>query len=349
MREIVARAGQLLSENCGFALAVILTQSGSTPREAGTIMLIEPDGSITGTIGGGLPEGATITSAKAAIGARESRLLHFDMTNEDTAGDGLICGGIIDVFVDVVKPDAAYPKRLFAELGGLFERGGRAWWGFYPQGAPGGADAGCRQCLLKDDGTMIGPAGNWPDAAELGGVQPSRFDVFTLSEDRQLYLKRVGSEGRAVVYGGGHVARQLVPLLGTLGFETTVIDDRAEFANSAGFPSADNIIVHDLSEGVVEAVPLASDSYAIIVTRGHSFDLEVLRQVLVTDAAYIGMIGSRKKRDAIYENLLENGFTQADIDRVHSPIGLAIKAQTPEEIAVSIAAEMILVRRDGGV
>jgi xanthine dehydrogenase accessory factor len=145
-------------------------------------------------------------------------------------------------------------------------------------------------------------------------------------------------------FGAGHVAVPTVRLAATVGFDVVVIDDRDEFANAERFPDAARIGITDNFEHAVEGLPVDDDSFIVIVTRGHRFDREVLQQALKTNAGYIGMIGSRRKRDALYAALIKEGVTQTELARVHSPIGLAIEAETPEEIAVSIVGEMIAER-----
>jgi len=127
-------------------------------------------------------------------------------------------------------------------------------------------------------------------------------------------------------------------------FRTVVLDDRAEFANRKRFAETDEVIVLENFDNAFGGVVIDPDAYIVIVTRGHSHDKTVLAQALKTDAGYIGMIGSRTKRDTIYRALKQEGFTQTDIDRVHSPIGMDIGAETPEEIAISIVAELVRVR-----
>jgi xanthine dehydrogenase accessory factor len=136
-------------------------------------------------------------------------------------------------------------------------------------------------------------------------------------------------------------------LAGRCGFRVVVIDDRAEFAGAARFPSAAEVIQASFY-GVMERIPVDASSFLVIVTRGHLHDKAVLAQALRTDARYIGMIGSRRKRDIIYAALLEEGYIRADLDRVHSPIGLDIGAETPAEIAVSVVAELIRERAGRG-
>ncbi|MDL2294392.1 XdhC family protein [Ruminococcaceae bacterium OttesenSCG-928-D13] len=143
--------------------------------------------------------------------------------------------------------------------------------------------------------------------------------------------------------GGGHVSQELVPLLSRVGFRCVVFDDRPEFTTEALFPDAVARITGDF-ENIAASLEIGPGDYVTVMTRGHSYDLEVQRQVLARPSAYVGVIGSRSKIAAVNKRLLEAGVPQREIDRVHTPIGLPIKAQTPAEIAVSIAAEMILIR-----
>jgi len=158
-----------------------------------------------------------------------------------------------------------------------------------------------------------------------------------------IFVEPVISDPVLYVFGGGHISSQIVPLAHRVGFKLVVIDDRPEFSNPQRFPEADDVYNYPF-DGVIDRLHVNESSYLVIVTRGHSHDKTVLAQSLRTTAGYIGMIGSRRKNAIIYEKLFEDGFSQKDIDRVHAPIGLEIGAETPEEIAVSIVAELIKVR-----
>ena len=149
------------------------------------------------------------------------------------------------------------------------------------------------------------------------------------------------------VFGAGHVSRQIVPLAAGVDFQVVVIDDREDFANAGYFPDATDIHQYPF-EGLMERLPIDESSFLVIVTRGHMHDKTVLAQALKTNATYIGMIGSSRKRRLIYQKLVEEGFKEEGLLRVHSPIGLEIGAETPEEIAVSIVAELIKVRAGKG-
>ena len=163
----------------------------------------------------------------------------------------------------------------------------------------------------------------------------------------EIFVEPVVSDPVLYVFGAGHISRQIVPVASRVGFQVVVIDDRADFADTSHFPEARDIYQLPFEE-VMDRFSIHELSYLVIVTRGHMHDKNVLAQALKTEAGYIGMIGSSRKRDIIYEKLLEEGFTEKDLSRVHSPIGLDIGAETPEEIAVSIVAELIMVRRGHG-
>jgi len=152
----------------------------------------------------------------------------------------------------------------------------------------------------------------------------------------------------AFIFGAGHVGQALEPILRYVNFTTKVIDDRPDFANRQRFPEAHEVVVIDSFEDAYQGMETNENSYIVIVTRGHSADYDVLKQTLQRTTAYIGMIGSKNKVAELYSMLREDGFSQQELDRVYSPIGLSIFAETPEEIAISIAAEMIKVRAGHG-
>ena len=162
---------------------------------------------------------------------------------------------------------------------------------------------------------------------------------------KEYLIEPVFNYERVYIFGAGHVAQKIADITKMLDFKTIVLDDREEFANRERFKTADEVKTIPSFDNLFNYIKVDSRSYIIIVTRGHAYDKEVLAQMLKTDAKYIGMIGSKTKRDFIYNSLLNEGYTLKDIERVYCPIGLSIFAQTPEEIAVSIAAELVKIRR----
>ena len=316
------------------ASATIVTHEGSTPRSAGSKMLLLPDKTMYGTVGGGLVEAQVLAAAARVLADGEPRLLDFDLTGELAAGADMVCGGKLRVFLEriVPGPEAA----LFAELEARLVRGERCLLATPMQG--GG------RALVPARGPALGAELPEPmlqslRAAGADILAPVLFEALNSS----WFLEPWNGPSPLYIAGAGHVSRPTAQIAAMTGFRVVVMDDRPEFANADRFPFAHEISVCAL-ETCLEGVDLGSGASVVIVTRGHVHDAVVLAQALRTPAGYIGMIGSRRKRDSVYQRLRGQGFTDSDLARVHCPIGLDIGAETPEEIAVSIVAELIQSR-----
>ena len=334
MKQICDEAIKLLESKESFVQATILKSSGSMPRGAGACMLVLCDGSIKGTVGGGAIEAGIIRSAPGVFAEKRPRVIDVVLDGNDAVAVGMICGGSATVLVDYI--DAKNPGNLvfFKALEQALRKGVQV------QIVTAPSSSARSQCLLLQDGSLQGTNGFDHDILQT--LQNSR----NAPELPGVYLHRAGADGAAYIFGAGHCGEKLAPVLSSVGFCTIVIDDRAEFANSSRFPLADEILVPESMDLVFDQIEFNADSYIIIVTRGHMFDELVLRHALKTQAGYIGMIGSRTKRDAIYKNLLSDGYLPEDLERVYSPIGIPIRDETPEEIAVSITAQLIKVRAE---
>lgn len=164
------------------------------------------------------------------------------------------------------------------------------------------------------------------------------------AEHPEDFVQDFGVETTAFIFGAGHVAKALEPVLRHVDFRTVVIDDRAEFANRDRFPQAEEIRVIPDFKKAFEGINIDMNSFIVIVTRGHAGDYDVLKEALRKEPAYIGLMGSKKKNAFLFDMLRQDGFSEADIARIYAPVGLPINAETPEEIAISVAAEMIKVR-----
>jgi len=162
--------------------------------------------------------------------------------------------------------------------------------------------------------------------------------------EMKVFIDVIQPKEEVLIFGAGHIAVYVSKLMKMIGFKVTVIDDREEFANKERFPESDEIIIESIDKAL-QHIKITPSTYIIIVTRGHLQDQEVLASVIESDAAYIGMIGSRKKNATVFQYLEEQGVSAQELKKVHAPIGIDIGAQTPEEIAVSIIAEIIEVRR----
>ncbi len=336
MNEILTTIIDTLSQNRHAVFCGIVESSGSAPRTSGARMLVLPDGSIRGSVGGGPVEGASVTKALGMLeGDDTHRFLTFDLSSATAADAGMVCGGAVKVLLQRVVPEQC---PFFEKLRDMFRERQRP----------------SLVTVMREDSDPV--LGMWSASAGLEGVGLPEAMAAELSRKaskaRQNF--RIGDGGVTVfaepliaptvlhIVGAGHVALATSRVAAFAGFEVVVMDDRADFANAARYPEAREVRVLENFEDCLK--DLGPDDYVVIVTRGHLHDRDVLAQALRTEAGYIGMIGSRSKRDAVYRSLLESGYVQADIDRVFCPIGMSIGADTPEEIAVSIVGEMIRVR-----
>jgi len=342
MKQLCDEAIRLLEAGESFIQATVLTSSGSTPCSAGAFMLILEDGSIRGTAGGGALEGGIIKAAPEIMRLRSARVVDIVLDGSDDNAPDMICGGTASVLIDFIS--AGHPGNLgfFMALRSALRSGTRAQI-ITRQPVSGGGETR-NQCLLTTNGPPLGAEGFSQEIIEALKNREGSYDAFTRLDGFGVWLHRIDSDGTAYIFGAGHCGEKLAHALYTIGFGTVVIDDRDEFANRDRFPEADEILIPESMDTPLLETEFGEDSYIVIVTRGHMQDELVLRGALRTGAGYIGMIGSKRKREAIYRNLLNDGYQQSDLDRVYSPIGLNIGAESPEEIAVSIAAEMIKVR-----
>lgn len=352
-----------------FALATIIRKNGSAPRMAGAQMIVRADGSILGTVGGGKMEAMVMDLAREMIHKRESGVTRIEMTGESAATGDMICGGVQDVLVEVLDPNN---EKLLQALRSYQEVVHQRHLGWWVTRIPAGNQKQIEHFLVKDDGQLIWgcdpidhvqvefqarEADEYHDHLEQGApvlkMGESSIDLKDILHpviegkgDRQWLIDPILFSGSVYIFGAGHVSRQIAKITKLVGFRTIVIDDRAEFANSERFPDADEIIVVDSYDHLFDHIPVEPESYMVIVSRGHLYDRIVLSQCLKVDAAYTGMIGSKRKVQLVFEQLEKEGYDRAKIDRVYSPIGLKIGAETPEEIAVSITAELIQVRSE---
>ncbi len=317
----------MLNAGCGGVLLTVCERRGSAPRGLGAAMLIEADGSQKGTIGGGAVEYAATQEAAAMMFTHGSRTLDYRLSASEIAGAGMICGGSVRVLAQYLEPSDEN-RRLFTQL-------------------KAARDGGAQAALVRrlENGSVA--AMGWWDGQRLHDVEAqmpeSCGSQAWLSADGTLLYEPVGLGTRALLFGGGHVSQRLAPLLEYIDFRCVICEDRSEFARPELFPIEAQVLLGDFSRlGSFTAVH--TEDYVVIMTRGHQADYEILRQVLKTDACYIGCIGSRNKIALTRKKLSEDGFSAEECARVHTPIGLPIGAQTPEEIAVSIAAEMIQIR-----
>jgi xanthine dehydrogenase accessory factor len=330
----------LLEQGESFVLATIINQLGSAPRMAGAKMIVTSDGRIVDTIGGGLLEAEVMKAAADVLDTSGTQIRTFDLGGVKVDSMDMICGGEVEILLESIDTTASN-LNLFKRLYNIIQEGGKGCL-VTCLGTRGKTE----RCIVLGGGAVEGdfsfPA-SWLERIknEAAGL---RSAILCTIEDQRFFVEPIFATGTVYIFGAGHVSQQVAHLTSMTHFRTVVLDDRAEFANVERFPEADEIKVPaSLSEAFTD-LEVGRDSYIVIVTRGHRHDKTVLKQALRTEAVYIGMIGSKGKRDAVYKALLDEGVSRMDLERVHSPIGLKIGGDTPEEIAVSIVAELVKER-----
>ncbi|MBP3674717.1 MAG: xanthine dehydrogenase accessory protein XdhC [Oscillospiraceae bacterium] len=326
MDRIFAKLLYEMEKNKDTVLVTIIADRGSAPRGAGSQMLVGKDGRILGTIGGGAVEARSEQIALEQLEKQESRCHEFLLHANDKEDIGMVCGGNVTVLFQYIPGDSAVWKTL---AGAVLERVSSRQPGWLALKTDGSEPS----LLDRDGNTILG-------TPVCGTVT---HKVWLPDQSRNVFSLPLPIGERALIFGGGHCAQALAPLLTTVGFRVTVMDNREEYANRDNFPNAESLIVGDYTK-LSDYMTLSEDDYAVVMTNGHSFDLEVQDQLLRQPMAYVGVIGSRSKKASVNKRLMERGVTEEAIATVHSPIGVSIKAVTPEEIAVSIAGEMIYVR-----
>lgn len=330
MRNMFKTMTERLTAGEDLVLVTVISSSGSAPRGAGARMLIGKEGRICGTIGGGAVEYRSEHIAAEVLKERRSGEHDFSLTKDDVQKLGMICGGAVGVFFSFIPANDPYVLSVAREAERRIAAGQDLW--LLSELSDGG-----RLGLWSKDGFFGIEAPEW--TRELMSRHPTRRSA----DGRDFYVEQISNSGRVFVFGCGHVAQELVPVLAHVGFRCVAMDDRPEFANEQAIKGAESVLLIDF-EKIAESVTIGEEDYVCVMTRGHAFDTVVQAQVLQTPACYIGVIGSRAKTIGVQNQLRAQGFTDKDFERITTPIGLNIKAETPAEIAISIAAQMIEVR-----
>jgi xanthine dehydrogenase accessory factor len=332
-----------LNQGNGVVMATILSKQGSAPRSAGTKMIVHGDGRINGTIGGGWIEARVQELARELFRTRTGALIQeFTLDAMAYADMDMVCGGNVTLLLEYL---AASPQNLefFQKRLDLAAGGQDGFLASRLAKQPDGSYTVDRFLVSGRD--QIGPypldekiMTRLSDHAEM-----MRSPGLIHLDEGTFFIEPARFNGVLYILGAGHLAMETARLAARTGFKPIVMDDRKEFANQDRFPMADTHVL-DNFDRCFDRFTIGEGSYIVIMTRGHLYDRTLLEQALETRATYIGMIGSRSKRKAIYDYLLDRGVPQSRLDTVHAPIGLAINAQTPQEIAVSIVAELIQER-----
>jgi len=329
----------LLEGGTDLTVITIISRKGSTPRLPGTRILVTGDGRTFGTIGGGAFETEAVRASAEVFSTRACRILRFTSVPGSVLPEDFICGGSFEILIEYLPADQ-YHRELIRDFVRCQDQRQTPVMvvplpddhGFSPTRFFIGSD---------------GPVGEIPPGLSLSAVtdavRPMGMAV-TISEGNYTFLvEPCPSRSRLVLCGAGHIAAETAPLAYHLGFEVTVLDDRSDLLGRDEFSGMERVPVQSY-ETCLSGRAMDRETGILIVTRSHAFDLQVLRQALGTGAGYIGMIGSRHKWKTLSAVLELEGFGKDDLERVICPVGLAIGASSPEEIAISIAAELVRFR-----
>jgi xanthine dehydrogenase accessory factor len=331
-------------------LATVTGTQGSAPQKPGSSALIGVNGLIAGTVGGGVVEGQVIKLAGEALSSKQSGHFQFNLGHDISKTEEAICGGTISVLVDAnIQNNIA-----------LFEQIRQSMIDHIPGVLITMVTRSTETTVLinrywmsETDKPSI-PVSFYEKIEPvvlslISASDPSDYREMELSIPEEepsstFFLEPVFPAPQLVIAGAGHIGRALAHLGKMVGFEVTVIDDRPEYANFENIPDATHITVMDIGKAMRE-LKKGKETFAVIVTRGHKDDAEALKPCIGSDLAYTGMIGSKKKIAVLRNSSIENGWATAkQWDEIFAPVGIDIKSQTVEEIAVSIVAQLILVR-----
>ncbi|HZM25228.1 MAG TPA: XdhC family protein [Anaerolineales bacterium] len=341
MRDILPDLDKWRAEdNKSIALATVIQTWGSSPRRAGAKMALTPDGKITGSVSGGCVEGAVFEEGVQALKSNRPKLLHFGVADETAWEVGLACGGSIDIFV---KP---LDTELFKSLRSVLTEEDTAVLVTVVRGPEN--LLGC-ELLLKDDDNVIGTisdelnerALNLAKETLAGGE--SRRAV--LNEDIEVFAEAILPPPTLIAVGGVHITIALMALAKTLGYRTVVVDPRSAFGNEERFPNVDQLI-QAWPDEAFQQVPITRSTAIAMLTHDPKLDDPALKIALPGPAFYVGALGSKNTQAKRRQRLLDDGLTEEQLNRLHGPIGLEIGAGTPEEIAMSIIAEIVAARNN---
>ena len=343
MQELLQVLLSTLATGRPVAMTLLVETRGSTPQKAGAAMLVFPDGSQQGTLGGGCVEAEVKRRALGLLLDGQPELLTFQLDSDYGWDDGLICGGRMRMLVDPLRvgADVAY----YEELARLIDLGRGCTEAVVLEPESCGLPVLSRFLFDREGVCVAGPQGISASPVLVQGLRPLAPRPRPYVAEGVSYLLHL-ARGKLLVVGGGHVGQKVADMAADVHFDVTVVDDRAEYVTEERFPKAVRRIVGRMDE-VLPLLEVDEDTFCIIVTRGHNHDEEALFHLVRKPSRYLGMIGSRRKIKMIFDDLRREGIEESLLARVHAPLGLEIGSQTVPEIAISIVAELIACRNQG--
>lgn len=345
-------------------LATIISSKGSLPMSSRSKMLVLQDGTIIGTVGGGCMEADVWAEAKEVMKQDVSRVSRFILTEKHAGESGLNCGGTVEFFIEPIVPGRM--DEVFEEIVRLRDENRSVSLATIISDAAYDLVKEHSKMLVRKDGSIVGTLGGGRieeevrvEAHKLIGQDLLKIVNFALSEEEakqlnatpgtslKVFIESLVAQPVLYLFGGGHVSLQIARVAKIAGFKLIVIEDRPMFGNKERFPEADEIIIDDFAT-VAKKLELTESSYVVAVTRGHQHDEKIIEQVVGKPAKFIGMIGSKRKIKIMWDKLQAKGVPLELLEQVHAPLGIEIGADNPEEIAISIVAQLIQVRRGEG-
>jgi xanthine dehydrogenase accessory factor len=338
------------------AVASIVRRRGSVPREVGAKMLVHRGGRISGTVGGGCGEAEVWRSALNAIDTQRPASVQVELTEEIAMESQGVCGGIFDVFIQPWYRDAPGQPAMCTSARTIHEAlmGERAI-ALLTVVASRQANVG-QQMLVHEDGQTLGtldlPSASMRHLVEVGrqamATGTPRLETLHGTQDAraEIFVEPFLPPPVLLIAGAGHIAAPLASIAHTMNYAVSVTDDRASFANHERFPHAQRLLVGNI-EKTLRDYPITPRTHIVLVTRAHAYDVQGLRAIIDSAAAYIGMIGSQRRVWAVFKLLHAQGVAIEKLMRVRAPIGLDLGGGTPAEIALSIMAEITLLQRGG--
>ena len=338
MRDILPDVESWLAQGKSVAIATVIQTWGSSPRQQGARMAITPEGGISGSVSGGCVEGAVFEAAVEALKTNRPQLLHFGVADETAWDVGLACGGSIDIFVNPLDAgffqtlrsvlDDEIPAALVTVIRGPDEKVGR-------------------EILIHGNGEVIAASvdGQAVEVVELSmhSLADGKTQRILLEDGIELFIEPLLPPPTLIAVGGVHITIALMELAKTLGYRTVVVDPRKAFGSGQRFPHVDRLI-QSWPDEAFQQIPITSNTAVAMLTHDPKLDDPALKIALASPAFYVGALGSRLTQSKRRQRLLEDGLTEEQLDRIHGPIGIAIQARTPEEIALSILAEIVAAR-----
>ncbi|MBA26096.1 MAG: hypothetical protein CL749_03135 [Chloroflexi bacterium] len=351
MQEVFHEAVNRLEKGESVVVATVIRTKGSTPQKPGAKLLVRQDGTGAGTLGGGCVEGDIWFAAKQLMQqGGEAEYREYELNEELAAEDGLVCGGTMYFLIDpVYTPEDYLPYAREIDFAYKGE-GAVALATVIKSGNDGKSRIGDK-LFIRENGKTEGTLGNLE--TDKGAIEKAKIlmihgrnEYVMTASGAEYFIEAYTTPPQLVICGGGHVSRALASLAKPLEFRLFITDDREEFANEDRFPEAD-IIVSEKPEDALPNLPINPNTFIVVATRGHRYDNSALLAAAKTPARYVGLMGSKRKTILIYEDLMRSDLSLDRIREIRSPIGLDIKARTPEEIAISIMSEMLMFRLGG--